>query len=155
MTKTKSAKQEFDDEKSDLPVRDQFNFFHELRVRYAEIDGQGVVFNAHYLTYFDTAVTEYVRSIEYDYLEQVTGKGLDFFLVKATLDFFKPIRFDEIIDIGVAAHKIGRSSLTWLLAIFKKGEDECLAGGKLIWVCSRIGTNKSFPLPDDFVNLLK
>ncbi|OPL09067.1 MAG: thioesterase [Firmicutes bacterium ML8_F2] len=155
MTGEKSTQQKVDNEKTDLLVRDHFNYFHQLRVRYAEIDGQGIVFNAHYLTYFDTAVTEFVRNINYDYLEQVTGKGLDFFLVKATIDFFKPIRFDEIIDIGVTAHKIGKSSLTWLLAIFKKGEEECLASGKLVWVCSRVGTNKSFPLPDDLVKILQ
>jgi hypothetical protein len=37
--------------------REQFWFFHPFRVRYSEIDGQGVVFNAHYLTYFDTTIT--------------------------------------------------------------------------------------------------
>lgn len=37
------------------PKRADFGFFFPIRVRYAEIDGQGVVFNAHYLTYYDTA----------------------------------------------------------------------------------------------------
>jgi len=36
--------------------REQFWFFHPFRVRYSEIDGQGVVFNAHFLTYFDTSI---------------------------------------------------------------------------------------------------
>lgn len=35
-------------------TRDQFSFFHPFRIRYSEIDGQGVVFNAHYLTFYDT-----------------------------------------------------------------------------------------------------
>ena len=35
-----------------------FSFFHPFRVRYSEIDAQGVVFNAHYLTYYDTAINE-------------------------------------------------------------------------------------------------
>ena len=46
--------------------REQFWFFHPFRVRYSEIDGQGVVFNAHYLTYFDTTITEYFRALGYD-----------------------------------------------------------------------------------------
>ena len=46
--------------------REQFWFSHPFRVRYSEIDGQGVVFNAHYLTYFDTTITEYFRALGYD-----------------------------------------------------------------------------------------
>jgi acyl-CoA thioester hydrolase len=134
--------------------RDQFKFFYDLRVRYAEVDSQGIVFNAHYLTYFDTSITEYMRNISYDYQALVSRRGLDFHLVKSTVEYLKPIGFDEIIEIGVTAHKIGKSSVTWVLAIFKKGDLECLAKGEIIWVCSRVGTNKSHPLPEDLVKLL-
>ena len=134
--------------------RDQFKFFYDLRVRYAEVDSQGIVFNAHYLTYFDTTITEYMRHIHYDYQALVSSRGLDFHLVKSTVEYLKPVGFDEIIEIGVTVHKIGKSSLTWVLAIFKKGGTECLAKGEIVWVCSRVGTNKSHPLPEDLVKLL-
>ncbi len=134
--------------------RDQFDFFHDLRVRYAEVDSQGIVFNAHYLTYFDTSITEYMRNIRYDYHALVSERGLDFHLVKSTVEYLKPIGFDEIIEIGVTAHRVGKSSVTWALGIFKKGESDCLAKGEIIWVCSRVGTNKSHPLPEDLVKLL-
>jgi len=133
--------------------RDQFRFFHELRVRYAEVDSQGIVFNAHYLTYFDTAITEYLRKIDYDYHTLVSKRGLDFHLIKSTVEYLRPIGFDELIEIGVIAHKIGKSSLTWVLAVFRKGASECLAKGEIVWVCSKVGTNKSYPLPEDLVNL--
>ncbi|MFH0787684.1 MAG: thioesterase family protein [Pseudomonadota bacterium] len=134
--------------------RDQFKFFQDMRVRYAEVDSQGIVFNAHYLTYFDTAITEYMRNINYDYHTLVSRRGLDFHLVKSMVEYLKPIGFDEIIEIGVTAHKIGKSSLTWVLAIFKKGASECLAKGEIVWVCSKVGTNRSYPLPEDLVKLL-
>ncbi len=134
--------------------RDQFDFFHDLRVRYAEVDSQGIVFNAHYLTYFDTSITEYMRNIRYDYHALVSERGLDFHLVKSTVEYLKPIGFDEIIEIGVTAHRVGKSSVTWALGIFKKGESDCLAKGEIIWVCSRVGTNRSHPLPEDLVKLL-
>jgi acyl-CoA thioester hydrolase len=134
--------------------RDQFKFFQDLRVRYAEVDSQGIVFNAHYLTYFDTSITEYMRNINYDYHTLVSKKGLDFRLVKSTVEYLKPIGFDELIEIGVTANRIGKSSLIWVLGIFKKGAPECLAKGEIIWVCSQIGTNKSHPLPEDLVTLL-
>jgi len=134
--------------------RDQFKFFYDLRVRYAEVDSQGIVFNAHYLTYFDTTITEYMRHIHYDYQALVSSRGLDFHLVKSTVEYLKPIGFDEIIQIGVTPHKVGKSSLTWVLAIFKKGGSECLAKGEIVWVCSGVGTNKSHPLPEDLAKLL-
>jgi acyl-CoA thioester hydrolase len=95
-----------------------------------------------------------MRSIDYDYQALVSRRGLDFHLVKSTVEYLKPIGYDEIIDIGVTPQKVGKSSLTWVLAIFKKGESECLAKGEIVWVCSRVGTNKSHPLPEDLVRLL-
>jgi len=134
--------------------RDQFKFFYELRVRYAEVDSQGVVFNAHYLTYFDTSIGEYMRKLDYDYHALVSEKGLDFHLVKSTIEYLKPIGYDDLIEIGVAVTKIGNSSLTWTLSIFNKDESECLTKGEIVWVCARIGTNKSHPLPEDLIQLI-
>ena len=48
-----------------------FFFTHILRIRYAEVDAQGIVFNSHYLTYFDCAITEYYRKIKYNYILDV------------------------------------------------------------------------------------
>lgn len=44
-------------------MREEFWFHFPFRVRYSEVDAQAVVFNAHYLTYFDTAITEYFRAL--------------------------------------------------------------------------------------------
>ena len=51
--------------------KNTFSFIYSLRVRYSEVDPQGIVFNAHYLTYFDCAITEYYRKIGYNYLGEV------------------------------------------------------------------------------------
>ena len=56
-------------------TRSDFKFFFPFRVRYSEIDGQKVVFNAHYLTYYDTAITEFFRVLRYDYAGQVKADG--------------------------------------------------------------------------------
>ena len=77
-------------------------------MRYAEIDGQGVVFNAHWLTYFDESCTRFMESL---------GFGADFWvsefdvmLVKATLEWSGPARFDEWIDIAVEPVRLGTKS---------------------------------------------
>ena len=48
-------------------AKQDFNFFHRLRVRWAEVDRQDIVFNGHYLTYFDLAMTEYLRAMGFPY----------------------------------------------------------------------------------------
>ncbi|GAA5317347.1 MAG: thioesterase family protein [Candidatus Pelagadaptatus aseana] len=131
--------------------RNDITFFYGLRVRYSEVDSQGIVFNAHYLTYFDTALTEYMRALGYDYHALVKDRGLDFHLVKSTVEYLAPIGFDDEIEIGVCPARIGSSSLTWTLAIFSKGQSECLSLGEIIWVCSKIGEHKSHPLPEDLL----
>jgi acyl-CoA thioester hydrolase len=84
-------------------------FTHRIRVRYAEVDGQGVVFNAHWLTYLDETCTRFVQ--------ETFGLGPDFWikqfdvmLVKAQLEWFGPAGFDDWIDIAVAPNRIGTKS---------------------------------------------
>jgi acyl-CoA thioester hydrolase len=135
--------------------REAFSFFYALRVRYAEVDAQGVVFNAHYLTYFDTAITEFFRNAGYSYADFFTAKGLDFHLIKATVEYLRPIGFDTLLEIGVRVARIGTSSVTFDLGVFAKDQTEPRATGEIVWVCAKPGTHKSHPLPDEFVALFK
>jgi acyl-CoA thioester hydrolase len=134
--------------------RDGFDHFTQFRVRYSEIDAQGIVYNAHYLTYFDVTITEYLRALAYDYDGMVVATGLDFHLVKATVEYRQPIVKDAEIEVGIACSRIGTTSVTWTLAIFPKGGDDVFATGEIVWVCSRVGAHKSHPLPDALVRLL-
>ena len=59
-------------------TRQQFRFVHSLRVRWAEVDKQNIVFNGHYLTYFDVAITEYWRCIGVPYPAIPERWGTDF-----------------------------------------------------------------------------
>ena len=70
--------------------KSQFNYFFSFRVRYSEVDAQGIVFNAHYLTYFDSAMTEYLRHIGHDYQKEVERSNEDFHTVKTLVEYTKP-----------------------------------------------------------------
>lgn len=129
-----------------MSTRDQFRFFHPFRVRYSEIDGQGVLFNAHYLTYYDTAITEFFRAVGYDQYADAQKSGVDFHVVKAVVEYKAPIRFDWDLDVGVRVAKIGNSSLTFELAIFRKGEKELLATGEIVWVNTDQNTHRPVPI---------
>ena len=128
--------------------RSQFNFYYSFRVRYSEVDAQGIVFNAHYLTYFDSAMTEYLRHINYNYVQEVEDRNEDFHTVKTLVEYKHPIKFDQIIDICIKVKKIGRSSLTFYIEIHPNEKDFMLASGEVIWVNADQSTHKSAALPE-------
>lgn len=131
--------------------RAEFTFFHPLRVRYVEVDAQAVVYNSHYVTYYDIAITEFLRASPFDYsLGAVAATGKDFHTVKVTVDYQTPAFYDDELEVGVRAGRIGRSSITWVLAVFRHGEDESLSTGEVIWVYTDMAAHKSTPLPEGF-----
>jgi len=135
-------------------MREEFWFHFPFRVRYSEVDAQAVVFNAHYLTYFDTAITEYFRALGYDYLGEVARTGVDFHTVKSVVEYKAPIRFDEDIEVCVRVARIGRSSINLALAIFAKGSEDLRATGEIIWVATDQKTHQSVAVTEDLRALI-
>ncbi len=136
-------------------AKSDYQFFFPLRVRYAETDAQGIVFYGHYLTYFDTAITEYLRDLPFDYIAHVKGTGTDFHVVKAVIEFFAPSHFDDEIEVHVRTGKIGRSSLTFIIEIFPKNEETSLVRGEVVWVNTDQKAKRSALLPQELVVRVK
>ena len=115
-----------------MTQKSDFAFFHRLRVRWAEVDLQRVVFNGNYLLYFDVAFTEYWRAtgLRDPLAQQQEGKEL--FVCRAQIEYHASAGFDDELDIGVRCAKLGRSSMTIKVAIFH-GEAH-LIDGELIYV---------------------
>ena len=131
--------------------RNIFNFYYSFRVRYSEVDAQGIVFNAHYLTYFDTAMTEYLRHIKYDYVREVKERNEDFHTVKTLVEYKAPIYFDQIIDVCLKVKKIGTSSLTFYIEVHPNKEDNMRVSGEVIWVNTNQETHSSAPLSKNII----
>jgi acyl-CoA thioester hydrolase len=83
-------------------------YVHELRVRYAEVDMQGHVFNAHYLTFVDEAFDAWLRSVLGE--DYYGGDGLDMVLKRAELTWHGGARFGEVLAIEVDARRWGTTS---------------------------------------------
>ena len=125
--------------------RSDFRFFHRLRVRWAEVDMQKIVFNAHYLMYFDTAITDYWRALALPYpaaMEQLEG---DLYVVKATVEFHASARGDDQLEVAIRCRHIGTSSMVFSGAIFR-GEEQ-LISAEIIYVFADPATQKSRPVP--------
>jgi YbgC/YbaW family acyl-CoA thioester hydrolase len=125
--------------------REDFRFFHKLRVRWAEVDMQKIVFNAHYLMYFDTAVADYWRALAMPYEEGMRQLEGDIYVKKATVEFHGSARMDDRLDVGVKCARIGTSSMQFLGAIFR-GE-ELLIQCELVYVFADPATQTSRPVP--------
>jgi len=67
--------------------RTEFRFLDRLRVRWAEIDAQKIVFNGHYLMYFDTAIAGYWRALAMPYAQTMDYLSGDLFVRKATIEY--------------------------------------------------------------------
>lgn len=127
------------------------NFETSLRVRWAEADIQGVVFNGHYLTYFDIGLTEYLRSA-YDNDQAALHAMFDqLYVVKSTVEYQSPARFDDMIRVRAGVARVGRSSLTVAFEIMRG--DELLVKGDNVYVYAPDG--QSAPVPEDLVNRLQ
>lgn len=126
--------------------RKDFRFFHRLRVRWAEVDMQKIVFNAHYLMYFDTAITDYWRALALPYEAAMHSLDGDLYVVKATVEFHASARMDDQIDVAMRCARIGNSSLTFHGAIFRG--DEHLISGELVYVFADPATQTSRPVPE-------
>ena len=85
-------------------------FVHPLRVRYAECDMQGVVFNAHYLAYFDISMTELWRAAFGGY-QAMLDRGVDMVVAETGLRFHQPARFDDLLTLEVAISRLGTTSI--------------------------------------------
>ncbi|MGB6055145.1 MAG: thioesterase family protein [Burkholderiaceae bacterium] len=126
-------------------ARTDFAFFHPLRVRWAEVDMQGIVFNGHYLTYFDVAFTEYWRALGLTNALEQAKQGREMFARRATIDYMAPARFDDELEIGVRCAAFGRSSVRFVLEIHRG--DAHLISGELLYVYADTTIRKGVPLP--------
>ena len=127
--------------------RQDFTFIHPLRVRWAEVDRQDVVFNGHYFLYFDVAISEYWRAIGFNYPDDIVEKfGTDIYAVKATAEYHGSATYDDTIDIGCRVGRIGRSSMQFLFGIWRGAER--ITSGELVYVNADPKTRTSAPWPE-------
>ncbi len=133
-------------------TRQEFRFFYRLRVRWAEVDMQKIVFNAHYLTYFDTAMSGYWRALALPYEATLQALQGDLYVKKSTVEYHASARVDDLLDVALRCSRIGTSSLAFTGTIFR-GEGY-LVQCELIYVFVDPATQLSKPLPPALCDVL-
>ena len=125
--------------------RHDFRLLHRLRVRWVEVDLQKIVFNGHYLMYFDTAMADYWRALALPYEQTMHALGGDLYVKKATVEYHASARYDDQLEVGLKCQRIGNSSIQFVGAIFCG--DQLLITGELIYVYANPATQTSLPVP--------
>ena len=122
-------------------------FALRLRVRYAECDMQGHVFNSHYLTWFDMAHTVLLAEALGRPYTALIAEGIDVLVAESGVRYLAPAHFDDELDIGIALEPATTSSLTSRFTV-RHGETT-IAVGFLRHVCVDARALTKRPWPDD------
>jgi acyl-CoA thioester hydrolase len=122
------------------------------RVRYHEADAQGFMFNSRYLELADVAMTEFFRAIGFPYAQLVTA-GADPSVVTAGIDFKRPARFEDLLDVAVTCTRVGGASFDLAMAVTREGEE--IAGIRLTYVNVDAREAASRPVPDSVAEALR
>jgi acyl-CoA thioester hydrolase len=123
---------------------ERFRYF--LRVRYGECDAQKVVFNARYADYVDLATAEFLRALGYEH--EIQTAELDYQLVKQTLEWRAPARYDQVLEVSVAARHLGTTSFTFLSEFRIAGSEAIIATAETVYVHVDNKTLTKQPLPE-------
>ena len=129
-----------------------FRHLERLRVRWAEVDMQQIVFNAHYLMYFDTALAGYWRAVALPYQAAMQALGGDLYVRKATLEYEGSARYDDQLEVGIRCTRIGNSSMHLQAAVFRGTQR--LVQGDLVYVFADPVSQTARPVPPALRDLL-
>ena len=122
-------------------------FRHRLRVRYAECDAQGVLFNAHYLAYIDHTITEMWRAA-YGGYERMLQRGVDVVVADAQLRFLDGARFDQEVEAEMLVTHLGTTSMRSHHRFVRVPDGTPLMEADMRHVWIDRDTKRKTPIPD-------
>ena len=124
-----------------------FRFFHPVEVRYGDLDPQGHLNNAKYLTYFETGRINYFVHLGL-FTPGQSFMDIGVIMAEARITFHAPVQYGTPVKVGVRVSKIGNKSMTVEQNIVNAETREVLASGQVILVAYDYHANKTLPVPD-------
>lgn len=130
---------------ADLPLpRAAYRHFLPIPTRWMDNDSYGHVNNVTYYSYFDTAVNEHLIRVGGLDIERGPAIGL---VVETGCRFHQPLSFPEHVDAGLRVVKLGTSSVTYEIGIFRRGQDAPAASGRFVHVWVDRASQRPTPVP--------
>ena len=126
-----------------------FHFYHPIEVRYGDLDPQGHVNNAKYLTYFEHARIAYWIQLGM-FTKDQSFMEIGVILADVHLTYLEPIYYGQNVKVGVRVARLGNKSMTWEQNIVDADLGKELAGGELVIVAYDYKTGKTIPIPQEW-----
>jgi acyl-CoA thioester hydrolase len=123
-------------------------FVHQIRVRYGEVDMQGVVFNAHYLAYVDDCVDTWFRSLAPDF----ESHGWDIMLKKATVEWTRGATLGDVLTLRPSVSRWGNTSFD--VSVHGDVEGDPVFDATIVYVGVKWKTTEPMPPPPEVKALL-
>ena len=124
----------------------QPSFSIPVRVYYEDTDAGGVVYYANYLRFFERCRTEWMRSAGYGQAQLAAEAGIGFVARKASCEYLKPARLDDLIEVGLSVEKLTRVRVVFRQSV-RRGDEE-LVTGEVEIACVNMATMTPAPIPD-------
>jgi acyl-CoA thioester hydrolase len=127
----------------------QIHFHHPIEVRYGDLDPQGHLNNAKYLTYFEQGRIHYLRHLGL-FTEGQSFMDIGVILADVHITFKKPVEWGIPVKVGVRTMKIGNKSMTVEQTVVHAETGELFAIGEVVMVAYDYHDGKSIPIPQDW-----
>ncbi len=124
-------------------------FHWPVRVYYEDTDSGGVVYYANYLRFMERARTEWMRRLGFEQDALIRDKGILFAVRTASLEYLRPARFNDLLEVGVRLRERRRASLVFEQLVSRVGDAEGpLCTGSFRIACLVAASFRSTPIPD-------
>jgi acyl-CoA thioester hydrolase len=127
----------------------QFRFYHPIEVRYGDLDPQGHLNNAKYLTYFEQARIAYWIKMGF-FTKDQSFMELGVILADVHITYLEPVYFGQNIKVGVHVTRLGNKSMTWEQNVVDADTSKELAKGEVIIVAYDYKQEKTIPIPQEW-----
>ncbi|MDN4017969.1 acyl-CoA thioesterase [Zwartia panacis] len=128
-------------------LRRDFNYFETITLRWADNDSYGHINNAHYYSFFDTAVDGFLM---HHSMRTVLAGEYQTLVVASECRYFRQVSSPGVIQVGVRIGRLGRSSIAYEVAVFNDESDEAAAQGQFVHVCVNRASQRPVAVPESF-----
>jgi acyl-CoA thioester hydrolase len=130
-----------------------FHFYHLIEIRYGDLDPQGHVNNAKFLTYMEQGRVFYLKQLKL--WEGGSFLDIGIILADVQITFHKAIQFGDPIRVGVRISSLGNKSMTSEYCIEDARDESVYATGASVLVAYDYRNRRSVPIPDEWRNAIQ
>lgn len=127
------------------PTRAQFPVTYTVPTRWNDNDHYGHVNNATYFEYLDTAVNGWLMASSGMDIRDLVAIGV---VASVGIDFYAEVGFPDVLEVGLGLARLGTTSVTYRLGVFRAGDDTLRALGRFVHVYVDSETRRPVPVPE-------